>query len=229
MGAVAQALLGTVPFVISSGHLSNPWFHSSSFCSRTHFHPSRIRIGHCGYYNSLHSWMLVKLLWCTWLQKGHVPHLHLLLPLPCAPQFSLQQQQQPPRVSLLREKNQPFTGKTRNCFSNGVVPWTGSLGPVNTREVVQLPLLNGNGSLDQSRQPGKKHQMPWPREGTWAPLEQFSENLCSTCRYTKNNKTGCWNNGGELEEIQCNGIIKINPVTLPEKNHEVQVTPSPKG
>ena len=100
------------------------------------------------------------------------------------------------------------------------------------REVVELPLFNGSHSLDLLCRNGKEHQMLWPQEGTRAPLQQFTENLCSIRHYNqnKNNKTGCLNNGRELEESQCNKIIKINDVTLPEKNpHEVQVTPSPKG
>lgn len=37
-----QILLGTVSFVISTGHFFNSLFHSSSLCLRTHFHPSCI-------------------------------------------------------------------------------------------------------------------------------------------------------------------------------------------
>lgn len=85
--------------------------------------------------------------------------------------------------------------------------------------VVGLPLFNGRCSLDQLCRNGKEHQMPWPQEGTGAPLEQFSENLCSICCCTQNenNRTGCLNNARELEESQCNRIMKINAVTLPEK------------
>lgn len=65
--------------------------------------------------------------------------------------------------------------------------------------------------------------MLWPQEGTRAPLQLLSENLCSVYHYcqkkkTTNSKPGCLNNGGKLEESQCNRIIKINAVTLPEKN-----------